>query len=64
MSAGLVNSAPVTRSSFLQRARAEQKEPGRVEYFRTDWPIVELKIAHFREGPGRSEGTYPRGRFG
>jgi len=33
--------------STLQKARAEQKEPGWVEHYRADRPIVERKIAHF-----------------
>jgi IS5 family transposase len=31
----------------LQRARAEQREPGWAEHYRADRPIVERKIAHF-----------------
>ena len=31
----------------LQRARAEQTEPGWVEHYRADRPIVERKLAHF-----------------
>ena len=33
--------------AILQKARAEQKEPGWVEHYRADRPIVERKIAHF-----------------
>ena len=33
--------------AILQRARAEQKEPGWLERYRSDRPIVERKIAHF-----------------
>lgn len=33
--------------ALLQRARAEQKDPGWLERYRADRPIVERKIAHF-----------------
>jgi IS5 family transposase len=33
--------------TILQRARAEQTEPGWAEHYRADRPIVERKIAHF-----------------
>jgi hypothetical protein len=52
------------RTPFLQRARAEQKEPGRVEHYRADRPIVELKIAHFTRRPWEVGGHVPEGRFG
>jgi transposase len=43
----------------LQRARAEQREPGWAERYRADRPIVERKIAHFvrRSWGGRKART-------
>jgi IS5 family transposase len=50
--------------AVLQRARAEQAEPGWVERYRADRPIVERKIAHFvrRSWGGRRARTRGRAR--
>lgn len=49
----------------LQRARAEQNEPGWVEHYRADRPIVERKIAHFtrRSWGGRRARTRGKARI-
>jgi IS5 family transposase len=51
--------------AILQRARAEQKEPGWLERYRSDRPIVERKIAHFvrRSWGGRRARTRGRERI-
>jgi IS5 family transposase len=48
-----------SHEAVLQRARAEQTEPGWVEHYRADRPIVERKIAHFvrRSWGGRKART-------
>jgi hypothetical protein len=47
--------------SVLQRARAEQEEPGWVEHYRADRPIVERKIAHFARRPWGGRRARTRG---
>ena len=51
--------------AVLQRARAEQKDPGWIERYRADRPIVERKIAHFvrRSWGGRKARTRGRARI-
>ena len=51
--------------AVLQRARAEQHEPGWAERYRADRPIVERKIAHFARRPwgGRSARTRGKARI-
>ena len=51
--------------AILQRARAEQREPGWLERYRSDRPIVERKIAHFvrRSWGGRRARTRGRERI-
>jgi len=48
----------------LQRARADQREPGWAERYRADRPVVERKIAHLvrRAWGGRKARTRGRGR--
>jgi hypothetical protein len=48
--------------TILQRARAEQKEPGWVEHYRADRPIVERKIAHFTRRPWGGRRARTRGK--
>lgn len=52
--------------ALLQRARAEQKDPGWLERYRADRPIVERKIAHFvrRAWGGRRARTRGKERIG
>jgi Transposase DDE domain/Transposase domain (DUF772) len=51
--------------AVLQKARAEQKEPGWAERYRSDRPVVERKIAHFvrRTWGGRRARTRGRERI-
>jgi hypothetical protein len=46
----------------LQQARAEQREPGWVERYRADRPIVERKIAHFVRKPWGGRRARTRGK--
>jgi hypothetical protein len=46
----------------LQRARAEQREPGWAEHYRSDRPIVERKIAHFVRKPWGGRRARTRGK--
>jgi IS5 family transposase len=48
--------------NILQRARAEQTEPGWVEHYRADRPIVERKIAHFVRKPWGGRRARTRGK--
>jgi IS5 family transposase len=48
--------------AVLQRARAEQKEPGWAERYRADRPIVERKIAHFVKRPWGGRRARTRGK--
>lgn len=48
--------------AVLQRARAEQTEPGWVEHYRADRPIVERKIAHFVRKPWGGRRARTRGK--
>lgn len=48
--------------AILQKARAEQKEPGWVEHYRADRPIVERKIAHFTRRPWGGRRARTRGK--
>jgi IS5 family transposase len=48
--------------AVLQRARAEQKEPGWLERYRADRPIVERKIAHFVRQPWGGRRARTRGK--
>jgi transposase len=47
---------------ILQRARAEQKDPGWIERYRAERPIVERKIAHFVRRPWGARRARTRGR--
>jgi IS5 family transposase len=47
--------------ALLQRARAEQTEPGWAEHYRADRPIVERKIAHFVRRPWGERRARTRG---
>ena len=47
--------------ALLQRARAEQTEPGWAEHYRADRPIVERKIAHFVRRPWGGRRARTRG---
>ncbi len=51
--------------AVLQRARTEQKEPGWIERYRSDRPLVERKIAHFvrRSWGGRRARTRGKERI-
>ncbi len=48
--------------AVLQRARAAQKDPGWIERYRADRPIVERKIAHFVRRPWGARRARTRGR--
>jgi IS5 family transposase len=48
--------------AVLQQARAEQTEPGWVEHYRADRPIVERKIAHFVRKPWGGRRARTRGK--
>jgi len=48
--------------AVLQQARAAQKEPGWVERYRADRPIVERKIAHFVRKPWGGRRARTRGK--
>jgi hypothetical protein len=48
--------------AVLQQARNEQKEPGWVEHYRADRPIVERKIAHFTRKPWGGRRARTRGK--
>ena len=48
--------------AVLQRARTEQREPGWVERYRADRPIVERKIAHFVRKPWGGRRARTRGK--
>ncbi len=48
--------------AVLQRARAEQREPGWAEHYRADRPIVERKIAHFVRKPRGGRRARTRGK--
>jgi len=48
--------------AVLQRARAEQREPGWAEHYRSDRPIVERKIAHFVRKPWGGRRARTRGK--
>jgi IS5 family transposase len=51
-----------THEAVLQRARAEQHEPGWAERYRADRPIVERKIAHFARRPWGGRRARTRGK--
>ncbi len=51
-----------SHEAILQRARAEQHEPGWAEHYRADRPIVERKIAHFTRKPWGGRKARTRGK--
>jgi IS5 family transposase len=51
-----------THEAILQKARAEQREPGWAERYRADRPIVERKIAHFTRRPWGGRRARTRGK--
>jgi IS5 family transposase len=51
-----------THEAILQKARAEQREPGWAEHYRADRPLVERKIAHFTRRPWGGRRARTRGK--